>query len=75
MMLTQAVVTMVLLGHASATWAVPLIAFMSELGAGAGEAIRSQRRQAFSSVPVRRAPLPPLRIVSQATALPGSGEA
>jgi len=28
MMLTQAVVTMVLLGHASATRAVPLIAFM-----------------------------------------------
>ena len=32
MMLTQAVVTIVLLGHASATWAVPFIAFMSELG-------------------------------------------
>jgi hypothetical protein len=32
MMLTQAVVTMVLLGHASATWAVPFIAFMSQLG-------------------------------------------
>ncbi|MEY9399378.1 hypothetical protein ABIF68_009218 [Bradyrhizobium japonicum] len=31
-MLTQAVVTMVLPGHASATWAVPFIAFMSELG-------------------------------------------
>jgi hypothetical protein len=32
MMLTKAVVAMVLLGHASATWAVPFIAFMSELG-------------------------------------------
>jgi len=32
MMLTQAVVTTVLLGPASATWAVPFIAFMSELG-------------------------------------------
>jgi hypothetical protein len=31
MMLTEAVVAMVLLGHA-ATWAVPFIAFMSELG-------------------------------------------
>jgi hypothetical protein len=34
MMLTQAVVTVILLGHASATWVVPLIAFMSELGTG-----------------------------------------
>ncbi|MHC2842841.1 hypothetical protein ACVINU_005775 [Bradyrhizobium diazoefficiens] len=32
MMLTQAVVAMVLLGHASAVWAVPFFAFMSELG-------------------------------------------
>ena len=32
MMLTQAVVAMILLGHASATWAVPFIAFVSELG-------------------------------------------
>jgi hypothetical protein len=32
MMLTQAVVTMVLLGHASAAWAVSFVAFMSELG-------------------------------------------
>lgn len=31
MILTQAVVAIVLLGYASATWAVPFIAFMSEL--------------------------------------------
>ncbi|MCW1991925.1 hypothetical protein ABIF34_002287 [Bradyrhizobium japonicum] len=31
-MLTQVVVTIVLLGHASATWGVSFIAFMSELG-------------------------------------------
>ncbi|MET3997425.1 hypothetical protein ABID65_009106 [Bradyrhizobium sp. S3.9.2] len=32
MMLTQVVVTMVLLGHASAAWAIPFIAFITELG-------------------------------------------
>ncbi len=41
MMLTQAVVTMVLLGHASAAWAVPFIAFMSDLETGP----RKERRQ------------------------------